>query len=234
MSHRLRRSEVPVEETWDLSDIYTTPDAWAADAARLDGDMDALAAYRGRLAEGATVLLHCLQAQDTLLGRLDRVNMYTYFNASVDGASAENQAMAAGAATLSAQVRKAGSFLVSELSALPEGAIERYRRDEPGLAHYRPLLDEVIARRSHMLSPETETTLAALGETVNMPEAIWRVATAVDMACPPARDAGGEACHPVPDEQPLQISLDDAHDVGLRVRSSSRRPTIVNPLKQVK
>jgi oligoendopeptidase F len=192
VSQRLSRSQVPIEETWDLSDIYASPAHWSEDAARIDGDIEALVAYQGRLAEGAQVLLSCLQAQDLLLGRLDRVHKYTYFNVCADGGSADNQAMTAQAQTLSARVQAARSFLVSELAALPEGTIERFMQDAPVLAAYRAVLEDVLARRPYRLLPESEKLLAALGEIVNMPETIWSTATAVDMACPPARDANGE------------------------------------------
>lgn len=185
-----------MEETWDLSDIYSSPEKWTEDAGRLNGDIDTLAACRGRLVEGAEVLLWCLQAQDALLGRMDRVRMYTYFSISVDGSSPQNQAMAAQADTLTARVEEARSFLASELASLSDGTIERYRREEPGLDAYGALLEGVLRKRRHSLLPETETALAALGETLKMPESIWNVATAVDMACPPARDASGEE-HPV-------------------------------------
>jgi len=131
---------------------------------------------------------------------------------------------------------------VSELSALPEGTIERYRREEPGLAPYRALLDEVIARWPHMLLPETETTLAALGETVNMPEAIWRVATAVDMACPPARDAGGEESpvsiagyvfgHAYSPDRALRRSSYDALSAGLGQVKATLATTLAKHIQQ--
>ncbi len=199
MSRRLSRSEVPVEETWDLSDIYETPDLWVEDAAHIRADIDALLAYRGRLSEGGTILLRCLEAQDELAGRLDRVRMYPYFALSADGECPENQAMAAQADTLSAQANAARSFVMSELLALPAGTIGRYRREVPGLARYDALLEEILARRPHILLPETERVLAALGQTLKAPETIWNAATAVDMDCPAARDAAGE-------EYPVSIS----------------------------
>ncbi|MBX5477209.1 MAG: oligoendopeptidase F, partial [Clostridia bacterium] len=67
MEKRLSRAEVPVELTWDLSHIYASDEAWEADLQRLDEDVARVAAFRGRLAEGPSALLACLQARDALL-----------------------------------------------------------------------------------------------------------------------------------------------------------------------
>jgi len=49
MLERPVRARVPVDQTWNLADIYPSPARWAEDAARVDEDVRALAAYQGRL-----------------------------------------------------------------------------------------------------------------------------------------------------------------------------------------
>ena len=47
------RAEVKIEDTWDLTPIFRTPEAWAEDFARLQREYTGIAAFRGRVGESA-------------------------------------------------------------------------------------------------------------------------------------------------------------------------------------
>lgn len=211
MRERPARAQAPAEQTWDLADIYASPARWAEDAARIDDDIRALDAYRGRLGEDAATLLACLQAHETLAVRLHRLRMYAYFAFAADGGAPENQAMSAQSDALAARVEAAAAFLKTEVAELPEGTVEAYLEQEQGLAAYRTLLDSLLRLRAHLLEPQTEMALAALGGSLKAPNTIWQMATAVDMTCAPAHDAHGR-------EQAVSI----ASYVAAQVRDADR------------
>jgi len=211
MRERPSRAEAPVDQTWDLTDIYSSPAQWAEDVARVDDDIQALAAYQGRLGVDGATLLACLQAHDTLSVRLHRLRMYAYFNLAADGGAAENQSMSVRGDALAARVEAATSFLRTEVAELPARTVDEFLAREPGLAAYRALLEGLRRLRGHLLAPQTETALAALGESLKAPNAIWQMATAVDMTCAPAHDENGR-------EVPVSI----ASYVGEQARSSDR------------
>lgn len=186
------RDQVPLEQTWNLADIYATPDDWERDLQHVDGDVAAVTVFQGRLAAGPDVVLACLQARDSLMERLQRVLLYAHLASSVDGLAPQNQAMAARADALAATAEAAQTFVPAELLALPDGTIERYLGAAPGLELFRPQLDNVLRRRPHVLAPETEQALAALSETLNLPSTIHQRTTAVDLVCVPVRDESGQ------------------------------------------
>ncbi len=177
MAVRLTQDEVPIAETWNLDDIYPSPAHWAADMTAIEQDIDAVAAFQGRLAESASVLAACLQAQEALLSRLDRLRRYAYFRLAADGISPENQSMSVRAEGLAARADAARSFIVSELAALPEGTLDRYLEQNAHLLPFRALPAEVGRRRAHLLSPETEAALAALGESMRASSVIQPLST---------------------------------------------------------
>jgi oligoendopeptidase F len=189
---QLTREQVPPELTWNLGDIYPTTDAWEADVARIPEETDAVTRYRGQLGNGAAAVLGCLTARDKLAERLLSVSAYASLAVSTDGTSPQYQSMSARIATLGANVEAALSFIETELVALPVGTIERYLAEEPGLETYRKQLEDVICKRSHLLSSETEEALAALGETLNAPALIWQRTTAADLVCPSIESETGE------------------------------------------
>ncbi|HZS85857.1 MAG TPA: oligoendopeptidase F, partial [Chloroflexota bacterium] len=145
-----RRDQVPLDQTWDLGDLYATDEAWAADYQRVGDDIADVTAYRGRLSTGAAALLACLLARDALRERLGRVDAYAQLRLATDGTSPHNQALAAQSRSLSASAESAQAFLSTELAALPAGVLEGYLAAEPGLATYRLQIEDILRLREHI------------------------------------------------------------------------------------
>ena len=85
MARRLTRAEVPVEQTWNLDDIFPSVEAWEEEFAALPELINNVTQYKGRLGEGASVLLGCLKALETLQLRSRKVFAYASLNNSVEG-----------------------------------------------------------------------------------------------------------------------------------------------------
>lgn len=195
MNKPLTRAEVAPETTWDLADLFATRDAWLAELDAVERSVPSVVQHQGRLAEGPTVLLACLDARDELLARLDRVGTFAGLREAEDGGNPAHQADQSTAAALGARVRAATSFVDTEILALPEGTLAAWLRDEPALAVYRPTLDRLAVLKPHMLSAETERVLASLGEVLDAPYTVYGRAKTGDMAFAPFTDAAGNS-HP--------------------------------------
>lgn len=188
---RLTRAEVPVDMTWNLTDIFPTPEAWEAEMAAVEADIPTVTQYKGRLGEGAATLLACLEAQEKLQGRFGRVMSYASLNQSADGTSPANQAAAARAGALAAKMHAATTFIQSEALALPAGTLEGYLAAEPDLASFRRTIERMVKEKPHTLSQETEAALAALGEVLDAPGMIYNRSKASDMTFEPVTDSKG-------------------------------------------
>ena len=164
MSRQPKRSEVPVGQTWNLDDIFPTKEAWEAEFNQVAGMISTVANFKGMLGEGAKTLLECLEAQEALLKRLAKVSAYASLHLAGDGTCPENQVMAGRTSALGTRIRAAASFIRSEALALPDGILEKYLSEEPGLEPFRITIEKMIESKPHLLHPDTEATLAALGE----------------------------------------------------------------------
>ena len=60
------RSDVPVERTWDAASVFATVEEWEAELEAVVADLRDVAAFTGRLAEGASVTIEALAARDDL------------------------------------------------------------------------------------------------------------------------------------------------------------------------
>ena len=72
----MKRSEVPVAQTWDLSLIYKSPEEAWQDAARLKELAETVEQeYRGKLKDTQSIV-HCLHLYEQLHELVSRVSAY--------------------------------------------------------------------------------------------------------------------------------------------------------------
>jgi oligoendopeptidase F len=185
------RADVPVETTWDLSDLFPDDAAWDAEFEALDAARQALAAYEGRLGHDAATLLACLADAEALDARLMRVSTFARLRSAQDASHPPHQVASARVAALHARVDAATSFVDSEILALPPSRLQAFRAAEPGLAAFDVLLDDLLALRPHRLSAETERAIAALGEVLAAPYMVYGRCKFGDMRFAPFTDAAG-------------------------------------------
>lgn len=191
MKKRLSRSEVPVELTWKLEDIFPSDGAWEAELRDLSAAVETVTRFRGRLGEGPKVFLECLEAYENLMVRVSRAVSYASLKLSADGTDPANQAASGKASSLAARVNAETSFVRTEALNLPEGTLQRYLQEEPGLASFRRTIERMIEEKPHMLHPETEMALAALSEVLDAPSMIYNRSKASDMTFEPVTDKDG-------------------------------------------
>jgi oligoendopeptidase F len=191
VAKRLTRPEVPVEQTWNLADLFESDAAWEQELAAVEAGIPGVTQYKGRFGEGATVLRNCLDAYEALLIRAYLVANYAGLQAAGDGTNPAFQAAEDRVSALGANLDSAFAFIRTEILALPDSTVERYLAQEPGLAALRPYLERMLEYKPHLLAPTTEEALAALGEVHGAPGLIYSRAKLVDMQFPTFRDGDG-------------------------------------------
>lgn len=229
IERRLTRSEVPEELTWNLKDLFVSDEAWEAELTRIDADIAAVAQFKGTLGQGAKTLLACLEAQEQVSMKLIKAFTYASLRQSADGTDPINQANSAKISALRTKVSAALSFIDSEILALPEGTVEAYIQEEPKLIPFHKNLQELIQKKAHTLSPETEEAIAALGEVLNAPYQIFGMSKLTDMQFASIEDENGN-------ELPNSFALFETRyefSANTNVRRKAYT-SFVNTLKQYK
>ncbi|OFD55503.1 oligoendopeptidase F [Bacillus mycoides] len=185
------REEVPTELKWDLSDLYKSDDEWHTALNVLENDIKRLDAFKGQLHTGPATLLNCLLLEEKLLMQLTKLSTYAYLKESADRTDPVIQANSSKISALGTKVHAALSFIHNEILSFEEGTIEKYLTAETKLEPFRKSLLEILKKRRHTLSPETEETLAALGEVHSSPYKIYGMTKLADMDFPPIQDEQG-------------------------------------------
>ncbi|MGG3445718.1 oligoendopeptidase F [Bacillus nitratireducens] len=188
---RLIRAEVPTELTWDLSDLYKSDDEWHTALNVLENDIKRLDAFKGQLHTGPATLLNCLLLEEELLMKLTKLGTYANLKESADRTDPVIQANSSKISALGTKVHTALSFIHNEILSFEEGTIEKYLTEETKLEPFRKSLLEILQKKQHTLSPETEEALAALGEVHSSPYKIYGMTKLADMDFSSIQDEQG-------------------------------------------
>ncbi|WP_339169716.1 oligoendopeptidase F [Paenibacillus sp. FSL R5-0341] len=182
------RAEVNQETTWDLRDLFVTDVEWEQELRSLPEAAAQIETFKGRLGEGAEQLLACLDAREALQERIGKTASYARLKQSEDSTNPVNIENSAKAGDILSNLSSSLSFVNSEIVDLPDGTVERYLEELPGLEPYARSLERLIREKEHRLTPETEKVLASLGEVLDSPYRIYLRGKLADMTFDDALD----------------------------------------------
>jgi oligoendopeptidase F len=192
-----RRDEVPVEDTWDLTNIYADTEAWEGDVARLEGMLPEAAALEGTIGQGADKLLRALILRDEVFNILYSLYVYASHRKDSDSTDPSGQALDERAGSLVARISAALAFVEPEILAVPQETITSWLKQEPKLKIYTHELEELARQREHIRSAEVEGILAQFGDITRAPSDIFDILTNADLQFPTIQDER---------DQPIQLS----------------------------
>ena len=204
-----KREEVRVEDTWNLTDIFPSDEAWLDEYQELQKAPEAIAAYRGKLGQSAKDLLAWFTEQDELSIRLTKFYGYASCKSDEDTGNGIYQDFRAKAISTYVAIGSAAAFATPEIMAIEEDTLNGFYAAEPKLEVYRRSIYQIRRRKAHILSPAEEKLLAAAGEMANAPEQIGSVLRDADLTFPDVADGEGNL-HPLTDGTlvPLLMSPD--------------------------
>lgn len=186
------RSEVRVEDTWALEDIYATDELWEEDFQKLSQLLPKLNAYQGRLGESGEVLCEALDLNFQISRLLSNLYVYASERYNQDTTDSFRQQQVMRVQSLAVTVSAATSFVWPELLGLSEEWIEQEKKRLPRLVFYGRVIDNVFRDKGHFLAPEMEKLLSDAEELGNAPESIFSMFNNADMRFGEVTDENGE------------------------------------------
>ncbi|WP_405103196.1 oligoendopeptidase F [Oceanobacillus sp. FSL H7-0719] len=187
-----KRSEVPVESTWKLEDIFTTDEAWQEELKKLQNDIPEIEKYQGKLSESADTLYNLLKLQDELSGRLGRLYTYAHMRYDEDTTNAFYQGLNAQAEMVLTTASSAMSYIVPEILAMEEGKVESYLSEKEELQVYKKVLEDITNKRPHVLSEKEEILLAEASEALSTGSQTFSMLNNADLTFPAIKNEEGK------------------------------------------
>ena len=173
------RKDVPVEETWDLSLIFENErQMWDALEETKAAVKKVVDTYAGKL-NTAENIVNCLDEMEQI--RIASSKIWSYTGLAVETDYTDNKLRELDEKVGDEMIRleRDTSFVDSEILLAPDDVLQAAVEKAKGCRIY---LKDLIARKAHMLSPETEKVLAALGKTLNVPYTVYNTMKLADIS----------------------------------------------------
>ena len=181
------REQLALEDTWDLTTIYSSEDAWQAEFEAIGDLLRSAVAFRGRLGESAELARQGLEAVFAVNLAVSRLAVYASLRRDEDTTNTEATARYERAVAASIQAGEALAFLQPEILTLPAETLRGLIAD-PALATYRHILEDLERRRAHVRSQEVEEVLAQFSDVTRSPSEAFGALDNADLSYGTVKD----------------------------------------------
>ncbi|SHR45756.1 Oligoendopeptidase F, plasmid [Mycobacteroides abscessus subsp. abscessus] len=185
------RSEIPLEDTWKLEDIFQTDQQWESEFQEVKQLIPSMSSYQGKLGESADSLFKALQAQDQLLERIDKLYTYAHMRYDQDTTNSFYQGLDDRIKNLYTQAASTLAYIVPEILSIDEEKVKKFLNEKEELKLYEHSLDELNLQRPHVLSAEQEALLAEASEVMNASSNTFGMLNNADIQFPSIKDENG-------------------------------------------
>ena len=186
------RSEIKVEDTWKLEDIFASDDAWEKEFEEVKALIPQMEKFKGKLGESAQTLYDAFQEQDELTMRVSKLYTYAHMRYDQDTTNSFYQGLNDRIKTLYTQIASALSYVTPEILSIEESKIKQYMAEHKELKLYAHALDEITRERPHILSESEEALLAQASEVLGSSSNTFGMLNNADLEFPSIKDENGE------------------------------------------
>jgi len=174
------RREIATEDTWDLSSLFPSDEAWNEALGEYEKMTEKLPSYKGTLAWSAESLADWMDfsRDHDILG--ERLATYSNARHSEDERCDRTRSMVNKHAMARAKRQAAGAWADPEILAIPEAGISKFL-EHPRLADYRVYIGRILRLRPHTLSATEERIIALYEESSEAFDETHTVLVNVDM-----------------------------------------------------
>ncbi len=191
-AHAGERSEVPIQYTWNLEDLYADEAAWTAAKDKLAANIPTLSRFQGHLGASAAKLHEALIALMDAHRGMAQLSAYASMLRDQDHRVSRPLEMEQAAQQLAVQMSASTAYVAPELLAVGEKKIRQFLVTEPKLGELSHYLDDVLRRGPHTLSPAEEKIVAQAGNLADAGQELHGIFTNADLPYPEITLASGE------------------------------------------
>jgi len=187
------RSEVPIEHTWNLRDLYPSDEAWNKAKEKLAARFDDVLRYKGKLASSPAELLACLDFNSRLSKEFGRLHNYAAMKADEDTRNSKYLALRQETEQLATNYSSMASFIEPEIAEMDKSKIDDFLTAEPRLKIYKMYLYDIQRTKAHTLSEKEEKILAEASLLAGGPASIYMIFSNAELPYPEVTLSDGAA-----------------------------------------
>lgn len=168
MSTYKTRNDVPLQEKWNLADLYDSREDWDQDYQSIERMSEELKSFDGNIHDGHSLYRYLKQSEE-LSFLFNKLYAFAMLKVDEDTRETASQSLLDRAKQLSVKVSASTSFFMPFLLSLSEDTLKNYLSEEKGLNYFEKDLWESFRYKSHVLSKEQEELISQLGESLSVP-----------------------------------------------------------------
>lgn len=172
MEKEMLRSKQKIENTWDLSKIYTSISDYEKDYDVVKKLMVDISKYQTHILDSSKSLLELLDLDQKTERIIGKMANYAYRKYDEDLSNVDSQKLVGNFDKLYTEYSQNGSFIVPEILKGDYSLIEKYIKEEEGLKEYELLLKRIFRNKPHVLSEKEENILSSMQLIAGEPEKI--------------------------------------------------------------
>jgi len=185
------RDQVDPRDTWDLSSLFSSDDAWEEEFERWRGEIDRYEEFRGTLAGSASRVAECMEFDHQFERAGERLGTYAFLKTTEDETNSVYQRMQGRYINAASRAGEAASFIRPELLAIPGETMAEYL-EHPEVQPYRLVLQRLLRYKKHTLGPKEERLLAMQTEMAQAAGQVFRKLNDADMDFGAVEDEHGQ------------------------------------------
>jgi oligoendopeptidase F len=178
------RSAIPDQYKWNLTDLYSSDDAWKQEKEKLVAEIPAIGQYAGKLGSSAQQLLACLDLTTQLNKDFSRLSSYAGLSSDQDTRVSKYLGMQQEISQIGSTFAAKAAFIEPEILKIDSAKVQEFLKSEPKLAIYKHYLDDILRRKAHTGTEGEEKIIADAGLMADAPDNIYGIFSNADFPYP--------------------------------------------------
>lgn len=184
------RSEILPDDQWNVEALFPTFEAWETALSAVGDSWPELAAFRGRLKEGASLMKEVFDLSCTIGREIERLYTYAHLRHDEEITDDRHKKGYQQIMGLAFAFQEQSAWIEPELLALPAELIDTYLQ-APELIDYRFHIEKIVRMRPHTLSADKEELLAMAGKPLQAPPKAFSALNNADLKLGKIKDGEG-------------------------------------------
>lgn len=195
MTHKrkLKRSEVPVNLTWDLTDIFKTKADYDNACQQTTATIKHFADFKDHLGDSPQNLLLATEKLVNVIDvNIDKTWAYAELLYASDMTNPVAQQVKGASEDLMATFYAGTAFYKIQISGIKSDKLKSYMTQEPKLLNYQFYFDRIRLNSAHQLTATEEKLLGTLNATLQSPNDIFDTLNDIDLNFGTLKDENGD------------------------------------------
>lgn len=181
MGNLKSRSEVVVNETWDLTKVYLTDEKWYENFEIVKNKLDNYDIYKDTMMDSAKDLYNLLKFDEEISREITKLYVYASMKSDEDKGNNQYLKMSSEISTLNNEAIKKSVYITPTLLKYDYNKIEEFYLEEPKLKEFSHSLKEIYRYKPHTLNEEMSKLIASYSGALQTSSDIYDVLTNSDM-----------------------------------------------------